>query len=210
VSHDSASRVRVSTPLETATLKAAAAPATKALGFNSMVKVLREILTPEQYQRFIRRLPNDTAALIAKPPLPLSWIPCRHRADVVTTALTVSFGGDEERLAALGRGALLFDLKTLYKLFIKLLSPQHVMERSASLWLTYNRDNGVVRAVETGPHSCEVHYQEIAVVYPGFWAYQKGAILGVGAATGFSKTDVRLLKGGRNEGQAVFAVAWEK
>lgn len=185
-----------------------APPEAKASGFNSTVRSLRAMLPPSAFERVVRSLPAATTELVQRPPLPLEWIPVQRYADLIEAALREGFGGDEERIVDVGRRMIVGDLKTIYRMFIKLLSPQYVIQRSARLWLTYNRNNGFVRVKQTGPQSCEVHYESVRGIYAGHWAYQRGVILGVIEATGYRHVAVKVLKGGRSEHDMVLHTSW--
>jgi hypothetical protein len=180
----------------------------KAAGFNSVVAVLRDsMLGAAAFADVVRKLPAATAAAIETPPLPVQWIPCERYADLVSAVLVHGFGGDEERLVEMGRRAFLHDLKTVYRVFIKLMSPSHVIARASNLWLTYNRGNGALTARALDDRRCEVSYDKIVAVYPGFWAYQRGCLLAAVQATGYTNATVVL---SRHDalGNAMFTVDW--
>jgi len=183
-------------------------PEAKASGFNSTVKALEAMLPASAFERVIQALPPETAELIAHRPLPLEWLPVQRYADLIATALREGFGGDEEKIVDVGRRTLRADLKTIYRMFIKLLSVQYVIERGAKLWLTYNRNNGMVHAEHVGPRSCEVHYEGVRGIYPGHWAYHRGGILGILDATGYRHVAARVLKGGRDDHHMVLLASW--
>ena len=186
-----------------------ARPVAKVVGFNSVVAVLRDdMLGADRFAAIVGRLPPATANAIRQPPLPVQWIPCERYGDLVSTALVHAFGGDEERLVEMGRRAFLHDLKTVYRVFIKLLAPAFVIERGTKLWLTYNRNNGVLTARRTGDRSAEVTYEKIVAVYPGFWSYQRGCLLAAVQATGFPKATVAVARPGDATGNATFRVDW--
>jgi hypothetical protein len=170
--------------------------------------VLRDgLLGADAFAGIVRKLPPATAAAIETPPLPVKWIPCERYGDLVSAALLHGFGGDEERLVEMGRRAFLHDLKTLYRVFIKLLSPGYVITRASSLWLTYNRDNGRLTARQLDERSCEITYERIVAVYPGFWSYQRGCLLAAVQATGYPKATV-VLSRADTHGNAVFKADW--
>jgi hypothetical protein len=184
-------------------------PLAKAAGFNSVVAVLRGgLLSADAFAAVVGKLPPETAAAIERPPLPMQWIPCARYADLVSATLVHGFSGDEERLVEMGRRAFLHDLKTLYRVFIKLLSPAFVVERGSALWLTYNRNNGILTARRVGERAVEVSYEKIVAVYPGFWSYQRGCLLAAVQATGFSKVTVVLSRHADANGNALFKVDW--
>ncbi|MDB4965274.1 MAG: hypothetical protein JWN44_963 [Myxococcales bacterium] len=180
----------------------------KGAGFRSVTAVLREMLGPDAFAMVAARLSPATMALIKVPPLPVQWIACQCYAELIPTALQHGFAGDEARLVEMGRRAFLHDLKTLYRLFIKLMSPHWVIARASSLWLTYNRNNGALRARPLGDLGCEVAYEKVRMVYPGFWSYQRGCLLAAVQATGFPKATVVLTRGGGDSGDALFQVDW--
>jgi uncharacterized protein (TIGR02265 family) len=181
-------------------------PLAKAAGFNSVVAVLRDQLAPEVFAAVVRKLPPQTAEAIKTPPLSVQWIPCERYGDLVSSALVHGFGGDEAQLVEMGRRAFLHDLKTVYRVFIKFLAPAFVIERGSKLWLTYNRNNGMLKARRTGDRTAEVSYENIVAVYPGFWSYQRGCLLAAVQATGYPKATVVVSRA--SAGNALYAVDW--
>ncbi|MGZ3405304.1 MAG: hypothetical protein ACXVAN_02590 [Polyangia bacterium] len=181
----------------------------KAAGFNSVVAVLRDdLLGADAFAAVVGKLPPATAEAIKSPPLPVSWIPCERYGDLVSSALVHGFGGNEERLVEMGRRAFLHDLKTVYRVFIKLMSPGFVIDRATKLWLTYNRDNGLLTARQLGDRCAEVSYEKIVAVYPGFWSYQRGCLLAAVQATGYTKATVVVSRPGDANGNAKFKIDW--
>ncbi len=183
-------------------------PEAKAAGFISTLKAVQALLSPPTFARVVRALPPATAALVEHPPLPLEWIPVERYGDLIAVALREGFGGDEERIVDVGRRAIGGDLKTIYRMFIKLLSAQYVIERATKLWLTYNRNNGIASVRETGKQTCEITYDDVRGIYPGHWSYQRGVIHSIVDATGYKRVAVRVLRGGRMEHSAVMQVTW--
>jgi hypothetical protein len=187
-----------------------AEPEGKGSGFNRAVQTLRRMVPPEAFERMAATLPEDTVALIRRPPLSLAWIPTRHFTTMLRAAEAQLFGGDEQQLADWGRQAVLGDLRTIYKMFVRFLSPQWVIERGARLWETYVRNQGHVEAMPVGDDACEVRYAGLPadLVSAGYWAYQRGALRGVMEATGMKQIDVELLEGGGQASHARFRVRW--
>jgi hypothetical protein len=185
-------------------------PETKGSGFLAIVNTLRVMLPEEAFERVVRALPADTAELVRKPPLPVAWVHSRHFFDVVGAAARVAFGGDEERLLEVGRRAMQGDLKTVYKMFIKLFSPGFVIERGTRLWQTYSRNSGHLRAAAVGDKACDVFYEDLPQKYmtTAYWAYQRGCLKGVIEATGMKNVQVDVLEGGGRENRAVVRIRW--
>src|SRR3954447_20412737 len=105
-------------------MEAKALPEAKAAGFNTVAAVLRTMLGPKQFETMTRALPPATAALMKQPPLPMQWISCERFGELISTALRHGFNGDEQQLVEVGRKGLVHDLNTLYRLFVKLMSPR--------------------------------------------------------------------------------------
>jgi hypothetical protein len=195
--------------LEEIPLDATNPPLAKGAGFNSAVAVLRDgLLSTDEFATVVRKLPPATAEAIKTPPMPMEWIPVARYGDLVSHALAHAFRGDETKVVEMGRRALLYDLKTLYRVFIKLLSPGFVIDRAGRLWLTYNHNNGQVSARKVSDRRCEVSYEGVMAVYPGFWSYQRGCLLAAVQATGYKEATVVLSRPDGGKGSAMYTVDW--
>lgn len=186
-------------------------PESKGSGFTSAVTVLRKMLGGEKLERIIATLSPETSELVRRPPLPVAWISVGHFPELLRAVRAHGFGGDETKFEEWGRQAMLIDLRTIYKMFIRFLSPQFVIERGAKLWQTYTRNQGNVRAVADTASSAIVTYEGLpqALVSPEFWAYQRGVLLGVMEATGMRQIAIESLGGAATTTGAVFRVSWK-
>lgn len=185
-------------------------PEGKGAGFSGAVATLRRMVPAADLERVLATLPEETADVVRHPPLPVAWIPTRHFVALLQVAERELFRGDEEKLAEWGREAIKNDLRTIYKMFIRFLSPQYVIERGARLWRTYTRNSGEVSAFAVDEHTCEVNYSDMPELlrWPGYWAYQRGALRGVMEATGLKMLSIELLEGGGTASHARFRVRW--
>jgi len=186
-------------------------PESKGSGFTSAITVLRRMLPVEQLERVLAPLSPETAELVRHPPLPVAWIPMHHFPELVRSVRAHGFGGDEMKFEEWGRQAMLADLRGIYKMFIRFLSPQFVIERGAKLWAQYARNQGRAWGEVDGPSSCLVHYEglPLAQVSPEFWAYQRGCLLGVMEATGMKQIAIETLDGGAHMTHARFRISWK-
>ncbi len=140
---------------------------------------------------------------------PYPWNGSRARyGDLLSGALKYAFHGDEERIVELGRRAFLYDLKTLYRVFIKLMSPGFVIDRASRVWLTDSRDNGSLSARKLSDTRCEVSYDKIRAIYPGFWSHQRGCLLASVQATGYPRATAVVSRPDDGRGNAVIIVDW--
>ena len=183
----------------------------KGSGFTSAVSVLRKMLPVEALERVLEPLSPETAELVRHPPLPVAWIGVHHFPELVRSVRAHGFGSDEKKFEEWGRQAMLADLRGIYKMFIRFLSPQFVIERGAKLWQTYTRNQGSVRALADGDSGALVTYEGLPheLVSPEFWAYQRGVLLGVMEATGMKSIGVVTLAGAATSTSARFRVSWK-
>jgi hypothetical protein len=185
-------------------------PESKAVLFNTVVEVLRETTSPAAFQALLAALPPETAQLVERPPLPVAWLPHTHSFALVRSACAVLYGGDEERTSDLARRAVLRDLNSLYRLFIKLSSPQYVIDRATRMWETYWRNNGTVRVEREGPGSTLVHYEGMAHATSLFWSMQCGSLRGVMEATGVQGIEVRIIEGRNDPNRCTVRARWRE
>ncbi len=188
-----------------------AEPESKGSGFASAVAVLKRMAPADELERVLASLPAQTAELVRKPPLPVAWIASSHLRLLSAAVSRELFGGDEKKLEEWGRQAMLSDLRGMYKMFVRFLSAQFVIERAAKLWDQYSRNQGSVRAAPAGDAAAEVVYSGLPVelMTPAFWAYQRGVLRGVMEATGYKAISVETLEGAGSSGHARFRISWK-
>jgi hypothetical protein len=187
-------------------------PESKGSGFVSLVGTLKSVLPAETMDRLIAALPPETAERVRKPPLPVVWMPARQFFDVLEATARVAFAGDDEKMMDVGRRAIQGDMKTMYRMFIKLFSPGFVIERGTRLWDTYSRNFGRVHAKPIGDNACDVIYEDLPRDYmsPAYWAYQRGCVCGIIEVTGMKNVQAVVRSGGGRDGNAVIRLSWSR
>lgn len=187
-----------------------AEPETKGSAFISAVNALKKMAPPEAFDRMVQALSPEAAHLVRKLPLPIEWLPAKVWFELLYGAHEHVFHGNDEKLAEMARVALMSDLTTVYKVFIRLLSPQYVVERGTRIWETYARNSGHLRAESVGDKAADVFYQDLPKQYmrPAYWAYQCGAVKGAIEATGVKGVEVVVLAGGGKENKAILRCSW--
>jgi hypothetical protein len=187
-----------------------AGPETKGSAFISALGALKKMVPPATFEAMLPRLPPDVADLVRKPPLPVAWVPSEIWFGLIYGAYEHLFNRDEQKLFELGRVALLSDLRGVYKVFVKLLSPQFVIDRGTRLWDTYARNSGHLRAEPVGDKACDVFYQNLpkGLIRPEYWSYQRGAVAAAIEATGMKGIEVVVLAGGGSSNQAILRCSW--
>jgi uncharacterized protein (TIGR02265 family) len=181
----------------------------KAAGLISMLRMLREMVGAEAYDALEAALPPDTRELVRQPPLAMSWLPNRHFDLVVERALVGPFGGDTRKVVELAQRAMIDDLNSVYRVFIRLLSPEFVLRRAAKIYGQYTRNNGVFTVSKSGPGFAELTIDGVELGMPSVWAYNEGAIRAVIAATGLKDAQVVIIEGGGSSNRCVFRGSWK-
>jgi hypothetical protein len=185
-------------------------PRSKANNFNTCVATLLRLVGDERFARVVDKLGPETQAMVRKPPLATTWIATRNLAALIETAGRELFGGDETKIVDWARQTVGTDLRTVYRFFIRFMSPSFVIERAARVWSTYTQDNGTMRAAIVAERTCEVYYEGLAaeVVSPLYWAWQRGTILGAADATGVKDARAETVSGGGRERSCVLRISW--
>ena len=181
----------------------------KAAAIISVLATLRETLTPAQLDAFLRALPPDTRALVEKPPLASTWILSDHFFAILDTLHEGVYGRDLARTTELARAAMLNDLSTIYRVFIRLSSPGFVLARGAKIYTTYTRNNGELAVPEVGDHFARITLRGNARCTPTVWAYNTGAILATMQATGVKEPKVEIVSGGKDLPECEWRVTWK-
>jgi uncharacterized protein (TIGR02265 family) len=181
----------------------------KSAGLISMLRTLREMVGAPVYDELVAALPPDTRELVRQPPLAMSWIPNHHFDVVVERALAGPFGGDVKKVTDLAQRAMLGDLNSVYRVFIRMLSPEFVLRRAAKIYAQYTRYNGTFTVGKTGPGFAELTIDGVSDPTPAVWAYNEGAIRAVITATGLKEAQVAIIEGGGTSNRCVFRGSWK-
>ena len=182
----------------------------KGTGFASATAALREVAGETAFSRMVPLLPPATQALVNRPPLPMTWVEAVRFAELLDVAARELLANDERRAQAAARVAMGNDLRGVYKIFIRLLSPTYVISRGAKMWDTYQRNNGTVRSESVGERAAEVHFVGISpeLSIPMFWAWQRGVLQAIGEATGIQNVRVDTVSGGGHTNTCVMRASW--
>ncbi len=181
---------------------------TKAAGFNSTVTTLRKMVSPDRFEAFVARLPPDTASLVHKPPIATSWLPFPRIVPLYEGAHRDLFGGSDEQVFDLGRRQMRDDLNTLYRIFMRVASPQFVVERATQIWGTYLRDAGHIAVTRNEDRLIEVLADGYPAMSPTMWHYVRGMIHGTVELTGVPSLKTVIIEGGGRGTVCKLRVTW--
>jgi hypothetical protein len=183
-------------------------PQQKAAGFNSFIKIVRQQVTPAEFDRMVSTLPPDSAALVMNPPFSASWIPLSQTNPVLLAVARELFAGSDERIFDIGRQQFIADIGGVYKLFIRVATPAYVAARAGKIYQTYNRDSGNMRVVGSGEHHFDVVVENHPRPSRTLWHYIRGGIAGTLELTGVRSPTVVITEGGQEQPRSVYHVSW--
>lgn len=179
----------------------------KAQGFTSFVSVLREQLAPSTFERLAAALPPQTRAVVDKPPMAMSWIPQEHFDALLTATWDLAVAKNEEAMVDLSRRQMVHDMSTIYKVLMHLASVDAVLKKSATIYSTYSQNGRMVsRSLE--PKHAEIAMEDVESGTPAYFAYLRGAIIGVLEAAGTKSFKVVMKSGGGSSHGAIYDITW--
>ncbi len=181
-------------------------PEGKVSGFLTPARIVGEMV-PERYPEFLAAVPTSTRELIESPPLAMAWRPLEHFPAIVNAALQV-FDGELGLIEELAERSLRADLSTLYRIFIRISSPDAVLDRAPAVWNTYLRGAGACTVTDSGHRMRTLTYSDVPFPSRGYWAYQAGAALGVVHATGTTGGTAKIVAGGSYANSCSIRINW--
>jgi|GEM_PF-1993881 len=181
----------------------------KANSFNRQIEVLRKRLGAARFEVLEQALSVETRALIARPPLPMAWIPTEHSTELLEKALSVGFHGHLGELFEVGREQFKGDMSTLYRVFMRLASPHTLADRASAIFATYQRGGGArMSCTAKAPQSVDLFVEHVRMPSPAFWSYLRGSIHAVLEMSGVKGTEVVIVRGGGSEPSTLFRGSW--
>jgi hypothetical protein len=145
-----------------------AAVRVKAVSFNNYMETTRALFAPEVVEAILAALPAKTRAELARKPLSTEWL-AMEVVDGFNRALVQhGYNGDARRCVEFSRALVGRDLSGVYRVFIKMFSPEFVIARAGLLWNSYFKGNGFCTSVaRKGEKASDVRVQD--AVYMPEW-----------------------------------------
>lgn len=165
-------------------------PAMKAAGLNSVVAVLRGMVTAADFERFVARLPAPTRALVEDPLLAIAWAPLEDAIAVFDHAYAELFAHDDARMFELGRLQLRADMTTIYRFLLRIATPAFVGSRVVQIYGTYARNCGALRTTLNEPQRLQIAMERRPFSSRPFCEYMRGSTFGVLELTGVKQLSV--------------------
>jgi Protein of unknown function (DUF2378) len=169
---------------------------------------VRELSSPARFQEMLDKVSPSTRELIVRAPSATDWLPIGALDELFRTALAICYQNDIGLVFEQGRRSFIRDVKSVYKVFIRFSSPEHVIRRASQIYGTYYRSNGSLRVAEQKPHELVLVYQEVVLGSPAFWEQSRGTLHGALEATGMKNIETRVVAGGGEEKNCTYRVQW--
>jgi hypothetical protein len=107
---------------------------TKGLVITGIESFVRDTFGDDGHQRWLAALSAETREVFARPVMASSWYPGERAAEMRQAICQLFFGGDAERMRELGRYQAERILRGVYKIFIKIGSPEWVAARCSKIF----------------------------------------------------------------------------
>ena len=111
-----------------------------------------------QYDDWLNSLPGESKSLMQNKVLPSSWHKIETAIVIPTEKIcNLFYGGDLKGAWEMGRYSADVALSGIYKLFVKVGTPQFIISRASNILSTYYRP-GNINIVESNSNSIVVHF----------------------------------------------------
>jgi hypothetical protein len=168
-------------------------PEVKWIGVAAWVEAAKRVVGADAWQRVLAGLAPETRALLASPPAAIAWVDAAHCFALYDAVVEHGGNGGTEIVREIARAQVQHDLRGIYRLFVRMASPDFIAQRAASLYGSYWRNHGTVRAERSGPHALDVVFEELPRVRPAFVSAQLGGIQGALEASGLKSIRVNIV-----------------
>lgn len=166
----------------------------KGAGVASFIAVVKERLSAAELQRVEAALPEASKQLLHRRILAVEWIPIEDQAPIGKAMIAHVFAGDEEKYLAIVREASGRDLAGVYKLFMRVMSPQAIAKQASKIFATYV-EHGAMSVVQKASEDGRVRFDLRVTEYcplPESWLTLRGYIESPLMRSGAKNLTVRL------------------
>jgi hypothetical protein len=148
--------------------------------------------------------------LVNDPPLAADWVPLALRFEIFDRAFTSLLGGKLEAMYRIGFDAHANTFKTVYKTFIKLLSPHFLLSRAKPAWQVNVKNCGSLERVDEGETWLVIEYSGAPRPAAWFWEYNRGGMAGLAMLTRVKNVRSTIVRGGGSEPFCAIRVEWDR
>jgi hypothetical protein len=180
----------------------------KAQGFNGLLQAIKSKVSPSDYAAFLAALPERVRGNALSPPLPMAWLPGEDFFIALETAHEVALKHDLQAVFDIGCAQMRSDMNGVYRAFLKIVSPNAVLNHAARIWQTYTKDGGTLRVLSNDPGRCETIIEGIPRPSDIYWAYMRGSTSALLELTRAKAHRCEIVAGGGRESFAQFRNTW--
>jgi hypothetical protein len=102
---------------------------------------------PARFDEWIKSLPPESQAIMGNAIYATDWYPITPAGIIPTKALKMFFNNDEKKAAwEAGRYSAEHSLKGIYKIFIQISSPTHIISRASKIFTSYYEPSELIVA----------------------------------------------------------------
>ncbi len=116
-------------------------------------------------------------AHLIRSPIAHEWYPHLDFLEVEEAITQVHFGGDITQAWRFGHFNMEQSVHRVYRFLFRLLSPEHLLKKSAKLWGTF-MDQGTMKAESLGPRAVALEIEGFVPAKPVWCHEMRGALLG--------------------------------
>lgn len=121
------------------------------------MEAIKARASKEKLDRILACLDDETREKLKPPISPSSWYSCDAFARFLETTIQVTAGGSEEVLIKRAEDVIEKQLSGIYKMFVRLGSPEFVIRRIAAVHSTYFDGVQIIPEMK-GPKSATIQY----------------------------------------------------
>jgi len=116
---------------------------------------------PDRLNEWIQSLPNESKTIFQKPIYATEWFPLSESVIIPTRQVGVMFFNSNEIEAglAIGRYSAEMALKGIYKIFVRISTPQFVLSRATSVFSTYY-NHAEITIIETSSNKAILDFNQ--------------------------------------------------
>lgn len=122
---------------------------TKGANLVNTITVVRERLGEQEFNALVEELPPNTRTLLKRRIFAVEWIPLSDWMPFLEAIFVKKCASNELVWRQWARAFCERDFNSVYKMFLKLGSPDFLLDRTARVWSTYN-NTGKLEIVEKG------------------------------------------------------------
>ncbi|QKG79767.1 hypothetical protein [Tenuifilum thalassicum] len=118
----------------------------------------------KNYSDWLKSLPSNSRKIMEDPIYATTWYPLIESVIIPTQkAADLFFNGDYNKAAReIGRFSADIALKGIYKIFVRISSPQFVLSRASNIFSTYYNP-AVIKVIESGEKKAVLQFEKFSV-----------------------------------------------